>query len=240
MKKTIIGLLFLMALLPWVVIQPKANAAEPPIIIIIISGNDLDVEATMVSGELVFEGYVSERLMETYIQFYNMGTFDQPFEDDVVFTINTNQGDYVIQQTIKGRSYNQLYTLDKEQSILIEGKSITRTVSLISMRVLLTLTIEGLVFLILGYRHRRTWLIFLITNLITQGGLSIALSGALPTNSYILLTYVVLQSAIVFVEWLIMVPTITEGKKLKLMGTIFIANITSMFIGGYLLLSLPI
>ncbi len=241
MKKVLLSLVFLIVLTPMFFINPKANAAEPPIIIIVVPRSGLDIEAELISEDLTITGYVSEKISESYIQFYFNHSIDQtPIKDSVVFYIKTNIGDYVIEQKISGRQYNQLYTLDLERGVLLEGKSLARDVSLVTARVTLTLLIEGLVFYLFGYRNRRTWMVFLAVNLVTQGTLNILITSTLPTNVYILLTFYILEVLILFFEWIVMVPLIKEGKKLKLISVIFIANALSMFIGGYILLRFPL
>lgn len=52
-----------------------------------------------------------------------------------------------------------------------------RTPLLVALRVTLTLLLEGLVFLLFGYRTRRSWLAFAAVNLLTQGGLNALITG---------------------------------------------------------------
>jgi hypothetical protein len=234
-------LVILIVLTPMFLIFPKANAAEPPLIIIVVPKSGLDIKAELISEDLTITGIVSEKISESYIQFYNVHTIDEtPLKDNVVFYIRTNIGDFVIEQEISGRQYNQLYTLDLNRGVLIEGKSLVRDVSLVTFRVTLTLLIEGLIFYLFGYRSKRTWLVFFAVNLVTQGTLNILINSTLPTSAYILLSFYVLEVFVLFFEWIVMVPLIKEGKKLKLISVIFLANVLSMLVGGYILLRFPI
>ncbi len=241
MKKYVLGFIIAIIIMPMLLIFPKANAAEPPVIIIIVPKSGLDIEAELISEELTITGVVSEKFSESYIQFFNVHTPEfSPVKDNVVFYIQTNIGDYVIEQKISGRQYNQLYTLDLDNGVLIEGKSLTRDISLISLRVALTLLIEGLIFYLFKYREKRTWIVFAIVNLFTQGTLNILINSTLPTSAYILLTFYILEVFIILFEWIVMVPLIKEGSKLKLILVILLANVVSMLIGGYVLLTFPI
>jgi hypothetical protein len=241
MKKVLLSLVILIVLTPMFLIFPKANAAEPPLIIIVVPKSGLDIKAELISEDLTITGIVSEKISESYIQFYNVHTIDEtPLKDNVVFYIRTNIGDFVIEQEISGRQYNQLYTLDLNRGVLIEGKSLVRDVSLVTFRVTLTLLIEGLIFYLFGYRSKRTWLVFFAVNLVTQGTLNILINSTLPTSAYILLSFYVLEVFVLFFEWIVMVPLIKEGKKLKLISVIFLANVLSMLVGGYILLRFPI
>ena len=241
MKKVLLSLVLLIVLTPLFLIFPKANAAEPPLIIIVVPKSGLDIQAELISEDLTITGLVSEKISESYIQFFNIQSIDKnPLKDNVVFYIRTNIGDYVIEQEISGRQYNQLYTLDLNRGVLIEGKSLARDVSLITFRVTLTLLIEGLIFYLFGYRDKRTWMVFLAVNLVTQGTLNILINSTLPTSAYILLSFYILEVFVLFFEWIVMVPLIKEGKKLKLISVIFLANALSMLVGGYILLKFPI
>ena len=66
--------------------------------------------------------------------------------------------------------YNNLVTLDVAGKRLLYGQPWWRQPLLIFLRVSLTLVLEGLVFLIFGYRQKRSWLVFLLVNLVTQLG----------------------------------------------------------------------
>src|SRR5690554_4413087 len=211
--------------------QTQANSAEPPMITIIIEDVNLDANANMIIGDYVLEGHVQEIKIETYIRFYQS---DLPMDeelDNVIFMIETNDKNYEIQESIESREYNQVYTLDQESSELTQGKSLLRNLKFIGLRLGLTLAIEALVFFLLGYRKTRTWIIFLVVNLITQGWLNIDITFNWQPNSYVLFSFVIMEILILAAELIMFLLSVKEGKKLKLAFTVLIANISSLFIG---------
>lgn len=221
--------------------QAQANAAEPPMITIIIENNNLNAKAKMISGDLTLTGRIEEVKTETYIRFYQSDLpMDERFNDRVVFIIETNENTYEIEHVIATRQYNQVYTLNQKTSELNEGKSLSRNLTLIGMRLGLTLLIEALVFFLLGYRERRTWIVFLVVNLITQGWLNIDISFNWNPNSYVLFSFIIVEILILGAELFMFLFAVKEGKKSKLALTVFLANLSSLVLGGYLILTFPL
>lgn len=239
LKFWIVGLLLMLSII--FPISALANAAEPPIIIILIPDAGLDVVATLKSNDILLNGEVREKKFETYVRFYRHGIEDnQTLLKSVVFAFNTNEGEIIVEYKLENMNYNQLYTLNIENQTLTEGKSLSRDLSLIGMRFGLTLLIEGLVFFLMGYRQTRTWILFFIVNLVTQGTLNYSITMSWTDNAYVLLGFVVLEMFILVIEWIALLLTVKEGKKLKLWLTITLANILSAFLGGYLILNFPL
>jgi hypothetical protein len=238
-KLGVIGLLMILCLaFP---LSAVANASEPPIIIILIPEVGLDVEATLESEEVVLYGEVREKKIETYVRFYRYDIEEnKALSKNVVFVFDTNKGEVIVEYQLENLNYNQLYTLDIENQTLKEGKSLSRDLTLIGMRFTLTLLIEGLVFFLMGYRQARTWILFLIVNLLTQGSLNYSITMSWTDNAYVILGFVVIEFFIIVAEWIVLLLTVKEGKKLKLWLTITLANILSLFLGGYLILSFPL
>lgn len=221
--------------------QSQANSAEPPMITIIIEDVDLEAKAEMISDDLILTGHVEEVKTETYIRFYQSDLpINESLEDKVVFFIETKNETYEIERVIDSREYNQVYTLNTQTNELMEGKSLLRNLKLIGMRLGLTLLIEALVFFLLGYRKTRTWIVFLIVNLITQGWLNFDISFNWHPNSYVLFSFVIMEMLILVAELIMLMLAVKEGKKLKLALTVILANVTSLFVGGYLLLTFPL
>lgn len=112
-----------------------------------------------------------------------------------------------------------------------------RTYILIALRVILTLIIEGVVLYAFGFRQKRTYLVFLIVNLLTQGFLNYSFTG--PNLSYIWwVKYIVIEICIVAVELILFELFIKEkGPKVNF---VLVANLLSLLVGGYVISSLPI
>lgn len=239
LKVWTIGLLMMLSLaFP---LSAIANAAEPPIIIIIIPDAGLDVKATLKSEGALLSGDVREKKFETYVSFYSYDLQEnQTIAKNVEIVFETNEGQIIVDLDLENNNYNQLYTLDMETQTLIKGKSLTRDLTLIGMRLGLTLLIEGIVFFLLGYRQARTWILFFLVNLLTQGYLNYTITMNWTDNAYVLLGFVVLEMFILVFEWIVLLLTVKEGKKLKLWLTITLANVLSVFLGGYLILNFPL
>ena len=103
------------------------------------------------------------------------------------------------------------------------GISPYRAPLLVSMRVSLTLVIEGIVFFLFGYRQKKSWQIFLITNLLTQGFVNIMLSKSIA-NAYAIIIYFVLEMLVVLFELIPYTAFIDEHKKIRNFFTCLIAN----------------
>jgi hypothetical protein len=218
-----------------------ANAAEPPIIIILIPDVGLDVKATIESEEAQLHGEVREKKFETYVRFYRHELQEnESLSKNVVFVFDTNKGEIIIEHQFQSMSYNQLYTLDIKNKTLIKGKSLTRDLSLIGMRFGLTLLIEGSVFFLMAYKQARTWILLFVVNLLTQGSLNYSITMSWIDNGYILFGFVIMELLILVIEWIALLLLVKEGKKIKLWLTITLANILSLFLGGYLILNFPL
>jgi len=75
------------------------------------------------------------------------------------------------------RRIYRLYTLKLSDRSLTLGTSPVRNVVLFIIRMACTLVIEGLIFLVFGFRGKRNWIVFFVVNLITQGWLYIICSN---------------------------------------------------------------
>ena len=108
--------------------------------------------------------------------------------------------------------YNNTFTLDLSNQTLSPGYAPFRSTLLVSLRVVLTLLLEGLVFFLFGFRQKKSWLIFLAVNLVTQGVLNIWLD-LISTPSGYLIFALILGEVIVFVVEMIAFPLLVKEKK---------------------------
>lgn len=227
------------------VISSKANSAEPPMVWILVPGTYEHVEGVLIVDDVVIPGYIRQNRMETYIRFYYSSIPESVLSyqldgRNARFVITLDHKQYIISKDIRGSGYNDLYTFDLETLTLKEGTTLQRNVSLISLRLFSTLILEGLVFFLMGYRKRRTWMLFLIVNLITQGILNILINSQGPENFYMIFALIIYEIWIIITEETVLLFSVKEGKKLKLFFTILFANLLSLFLGGWFITNLPL
>ena len=83
-----------------------------------------------------------------------------------------------------------------------------------------TLLIEGVLLLAFGYRSRRSWLVFLLVNLVTQGGFALYLAVTVlnhGVSGWSLLFYIPIELIIMVVE-LLALPPAADGEEPRARG----------------------
>jgi hypothetical protein len=105
----------------------------------------------------------------------------------------------------------------------------------------LTLIIEGIVFFLFGYRRKRSWLVFIIVNLVTQGILNIWLAGNYsPLNNYLIFSLIGGEIVVFIVEIIAFLILVKEHGRLRTASFVVLANLLSLIAGGYLITVLPV
>ena len=97
-----------------------------------------------------------------------------------------------------------------------------------------TLLIEGTLLFSFGYRSRRSWLVFLLVNLVTQGGFALYLAVTVlnhGVSGWSLLFYIPIEIIITAVELLCYRRLLTEKGKGQAMGYAIVANVCSATVG---------
>ena len=212
-----------------------ANSAEPPSILIIVPGAPDDLEIRM--GENILANRIEHKEFESLYTFYSY----QLKTADYVVTVTTGGKTFEIKLDAPLKTYNNIYTLDLKNQKLTPGKSLSRSVSRVSIRVILTLIIEAIVFLLLGYRKKKSWLIFLIVNLLTQGILNIWLNGYTPfVSSYLLFSLILGELLVFIVEMIVFLVFIKEHRRWRTALFVIIANLLSLIAGAYFMVILPL
>ena len=223
-----------------------ANSAEPPGFVILVSGAPEDMIIAMTSGKetdtepIVLQ--VKRKSWETYYRYYY---HMEPGETDLrqaMLHITTGGETYTLDLPIETtQRYNNIVTLDWKTQTLTVGQPAWRLPLLIGTRLSLTLLIEGVVFWLFGYREKKSWIVFLVINLLTQAGLNISLSGSVPGE------YGYWQLALVIVEVLVVIAEIVayrlflwEQKKSKGTGFAIAGNMASWALGALLMTLMPI
>jgi hypothetical protein len=215
------------------------NASEPPSVVILVNNPPDDFSITMVSGDNHIEASKRKLAWENYYLFYKR---DLNYSNGYKFKAVSNgeHFEFTIHDSLT--SYNNVYTLNVSKRELSLGKYPFRTVILVSIRVLLTLLVEGIIFWLFGFRNKSSWLAFLVINLITQGLLNIWLSiEASPMPSYSILFVLIIGEIFVFLTEVIMLPKfIDEYKKIHVRLYAIVANFLSLVVGFYIIPKLPI
>ncbi|HYE69117.1 MAG TPA: hypothetical protein VEA58_10940 [Anaerovoracaceae bacterium] len=215
-----------------------ANSAEPPSLVILINNPPEDLSIVLISDENRPEAAVRQIAWEGYYAFYSR---DMQVEGEYTFEVTTKGESFRCTLRKPLQHYNNVYTLDLSSQELTLGKYPFRTVLLVSLRLLLTLFIEGIIFWLFWFRQKRSWLAFLAINLVTQGALNLWLSsGDSLMPSYLILSLMI-GEIFVFASEMIAFPIfVKEHKKDRILIYVFIANLISLFAGGYIISVLPV
>ena len=215
-----------------------ANSAEPPSLVILINNPPDDLSIVLVSNEKQPEAIVRRVAWEGYYVFYSR---DMQVGGKYTFKVTTNGESFECTLGSPLQRYNNVVTLDVSNRELTPGKYPFRSVLLVSIRLLLTLILEGIIFWLFRFRQKRSWLIFLAINLVTQGILNILLnSGGSLMPSYLIFS-LILGEVFVFAAEMIAFPIlIKEHKKSRILIYAFIANLISLIAGGYIISVLPV
>ena len=223
-------------------VPASANSAEPPGMIIIVENAPDDITLTL---ELQQEPEYGIRIQEsrqgweTYFRLYYGMSADTLTGASIRVESSEKSFSCPIPADA-GRRYNSLLTLNFKAETLTIGQRWWRQPALTAVRIILTLLVEGLIFFAFGFRARRSWLLFLIANLVTQGWLNYIInSGAFSTGYWILGLY--LAEFVIFLAEAILFPLAAKEKK-KWISLLYAlsANAASLAVGLLLINHLPI
>ena len=100
-----------------------------------------------------------------------------------------------------------------------------------------TLVIEGVIFWLFGFREKRSWLVFLIANTVTQLGLHLAVGSTLTQAGWHFLNYsltILIPELVIWcAEALAYAFLIRERSRGRRVGYAFAANIASFILGYF-------
>ncbi len=216
----------------------SANSAEPPSLVILVNNPPDDLVIVLASKDNQAAARAQRVAWEKYYAFYSR---DMKSDGDYTLKITTNGESFECSINEPLQHYNNIYTLDVSNRKLSPGKAPFRSVLLVSMRVLLTLLIEGGIFWLFGYRQKRSWLIFLAINLVTQAALNIWLNGGSSLMPSYLFINLIIGEVFVFTAEMIAFPVfIKEHNKRRISIYVIIANFISLIAGGYIITLLPV
>lgn len=222
-----------------------ANSAEPPGFTVIVSNPPADLSlAIRLSDDQELDPILLSKERKGweahYRFFYHMSPLRNKNLEGAILVVQSSEKSFqclVPASTFK--MYNNLLTLDLEKESLKTGQSPLRVPLLVFMRVTLTLIIEGLIFLLFGYRKKASWIAFLIINLITQGGLNALLTGP-NLAPYWVIGFIFGEIIILVTEAIAFASLVKEYKKGKAVLYTILANTASLIAGGFLISYLPV
>ncbi len=234
-------------LLLLVPVTASANAAAPPNLTVLVVNAPEDLQMTLTLSESgqseVDEIEIESRAWETYYRFF-LWNSQSSADGELNVTTGGETSTYTIPREALEK-FGSCYTLDLKTGELTEGTVWYRSGLLAALRVILTLLIEGLVFFLSGYRKRRSWLVFFIVNLVTQGYLNFRLMAGTSTlfdTYYLRGAFVILcivEVLIFAVEAVAFAFLLREHTKKRAVFYAFIANAASLGMGGLILSVMP-
>ncbi|AEE95601.1 hypothetical protein [Mahella australiensis] len=237
-SKERVVLIILLSVSCFIPMVAYANSAEPPTLIVIMKNAPEDVSVSAISAGRITEGEKIERAWETYYVFYNEDIMDDKEITLRVCGNGTSYDQVIEQQYLTG--YNNIVTLDFSKRTITEGKLLSRSIVLVTLRVSLTLVIEGIIFFLFGFRDKNSWIAFLIINLLTQGALNIVINSVAPIAGYMILSLLFIEFFVFIAEIIGVLAFIKEYGILRRVSFVVVANLASLVLGGYLITVLPI
>lgn len=235
-----------------------ANSAEPPSILILVPnapkgmklalnlGDRFDPENLRIpygetldsdSGDIIVPGEPQVQWMETSFRFY-VYHLDPRETYEILMTIDGETNRITI--TDIKNTYNNVFTLNWKNKTLTPDRSPLRSALFVFLRVSLTLMIEGVVFYLMGFRTKRSWLVFLSLNLLTQSALNLWLNSMFPTNGYVIFALIFGEFFVLVAEMIGFLTLITEKKRWLTALYVVLANVASLVLGGYLIMLMPL
>ncbi|WMJ76017.1 MULTISPECIES: hypothetical protein [unclassified Sedimentibacter] len=214
------------------------NSAEPPSILIIVPNatDEMSIKLNLEDGE--HEARVTDKVIEKYYAFYSSAMFKNT--NVYSFIVSTGEDSFEVELDKPIKNYNNVYTLDLKSHTLTEGKLLSRSVMLVSMRIVLTLVIEAAVFWSFGFRDKKSWKVFLIINFVTQGALNIWINSFTPITSYVIFTLIFGEFFVFIAELFAFSLFCREHGRLRKILYVSVANFASLILGGYIITVLPI
>lgn len=228
--------IFSIILILILVIPVWANSAEPPSILVIVPNAPIDLNLNIGEGSTYKEASRRDKLFESYYLFYL--DYEYP-KDEIVINATNKEYNYTIELQRMEQRYNNVFSLDLKSGDFVEGKFPLRAFLYILLRLSITLIIEGTILLLMGFRRKRTWVIFVAVNLITQGALNYWINTVTYNDYSLFFGLIFYEFMILIAEMVAFLSLGREKSKGYRILYVLLANIISFLIGGYILTVLP-
>ncbi|MBL4937001.1 hypothetical protein JK636_14700 [Clostridium sp. YIM B02515] len=226
----------LMIFMPYTIVL--ANSAQPPSLVILVNNPPEDLSIVLVSNGSQPKARVRRVAWEGYYAFY---TSDMQVTSQYTLKVTTNGESFDCTIGTPLQHYNNVFTLNLSNRELRSGTYPFRRALLVTIRLLLTLLLEGIIFWLFNYRQKRSWIIFFYVNIVTQGVLNIWLNSGGPLMPSYLIFSLILGEFFVFMAEMIAFPILVKehGQSRSLIYA-FVANFISLIAGGYIISVLPV
>lgn len=208
-----------------------ANSAAPPSLTIVVLNAPDDIEIYSADGNE--KAHREFSLSDPLFRFYEGETFPN------AVAIRAEGQETLLELPAENISgYDKYAVLDYKTMELSVGQPVWRAPLLIFLRVSFTLIIEGIVFILFGFRTKRDTAVFLTVNILTQAALNVIILT--ETNTAFLMVELIFLEIIIFIiEAVAYCLLFTERSKGERIVFSFIANLASLFIGGAAIYLLP-
>ena len=154
--------------------------------------------------------------------------------DDYRILIVTKSGESWVSEELHRATLQSSVTVDWAAKTAVAPSSGTAYALQFLCTLLPTLLLEGIVLLAFGYRSRRSWLVFLLVNLVTQGGFAVYLAVTVlnhGVSGWSLLLYIPVEVVILVVESLLYRRLLTERSRKRAVSYAIAANLCSATVG---------
>jgi len=235
MKKSILLLFFVSIFSLVFVTVSYANSAEPPSVVIIVNNPPESLSISL--EDTMAKAIVHKKAWEAQYNFYSRDLRGKS-SHTLIVSIDAEKDYYKIDVPVQ--SYRNIYTLDVKNKKLTPGIHPLRSVILVSMRVIFTLLIEGCIFWLFGFRSKKSWMLFLFINLVTQGALNLWLDSFAITQSYLIIALFIGEIPVFIAETAVFSIAAKEHKVLRRIVYTLFANTASLVAGGFLITLLPV
>lgn len=242
MARKLSAFVFALLLILSLSVSASANSAEPPGMIIIVEGAPDDIALTLELAEEPEYGVRTRQTKKNWEVYFRIYYHPEPgMLDGAVIRVESSEKTFTcpIPAGVQNR-YNNLLTLSYEDETLTIGQRWWRQPVLTAIRVLLTLLVEGLIFFAFGFRHKRSWIVFLAVNLVTQGWLNYIINSSAFSNGYWLISLYLAEFVIFVAEAIVFLLAVKEKKKWQRPLYAVLANAASLTVGMLLISHLPI
>lgn len=231
--------LWMLVLLTTVIfpVTASANTAQPPSLVIILKNAPEDATVALKTGMGLQQGNQSRAAWETCFVFYAQDTANA----DETLSVSGGGIEYEVDIAPQYRhGYESILTLDFSARTVSAGKLLSRSILLVGLRVALTFLIEGAVFYLFGFREKRSWIVFLVMNLLTQGWLNVSLNSGWPLSVYATFPLIGMELLIFVAETVGVLLFLREHRRRRRVGFVLTANLLSLILGGWLITVLPV